>query len=83
MRRRLVGVADISISHSQQTAVVTFLPGTQMFSAAAFREAVAEADVEVVSLHADVSASSMGRTLCACHRTPGRRYYRFAVAMPS
>lgn len=54
MRRRLAGVDEISISQGQQTAVVTFLPGTQVFSAAAFREAVAEADVEVVSLDADV-----------------------------
>ena len=53
MRRRLVGVADISISQSQQTAVVTFRPGTQVLSASAFREAVAEADVEC-SLEADV-----------------------------
>ena len=54
LRRRLAGVADISISQSQQTAAVTFLSGTHKFSAAAFREAVAEADVEVVSLEADV-----------------------------
>ena len=54
LRRRLAGVDEISISQSQQTAVVTFRPGTQVFSAAAFREAVAEADVTVVSLHADV-----------------------------
>ena len=44
----------VSISQSQQTAVVTFVSGTRVFSAAAFREAVAEADVEVVSLEADV-----------------------------
>jgi hypothetical protein len=54
LRRRLAGVDQISISQSQQTAVVTFRPGTQVFSAAAFREAVAEADVKVVSLNADV-----------------------------
>src|SRR5688572_25218524 len=54
LRRRLAGVADVSISQSQQTAVVTFVSGTHEFSAAAFREAVAEADVEVLSLEADV-----------------------------
>ena len=54
LRRRLAGVSDVSISQSQQTAAVTFLSGTHEFSAAAFREAVAEADVEVVSLEAEV-----------------------------
>ena len=54
LRRRLAGVTAVEISQSQQTAVVTFVSGTRVFSAAAFREAVAEADVEVVSLEADV-----------------------------
>jgi hypothetical protein len=54
LRRRLAGVADISISQSQQTAAVTFVSGTRAFSSAAFRDAVAEADVEVVSLEVDV-----------------------------
>jgi hypothetical protein len=54
LRRRLAGVADVSISQSQQTAAVTFVSGTHEFSAAAFREAVAEADVEVLSLEVDV-----------------------------
>ena len=54
MRRRLAGVADVAISQSQQTAAVTFVSGTHEFSAAAFREAVAEADVEVLSLEVDV-----------------------------
>ncbi|MEO7135705.1 MAG: hypothetical protein ABI024_15980 [Vicinamibacterales bacterium] len=54
MRRRLAGVAEVSISQSQQTAAVTFVPGTRAFSAAAFRDAVAEADVDVVSLEVDV-----------------------------
>ena len=54
MRRRLAGVAEVSISQSQQTAAVTFVSGTRAFSAAAFREAVAEAEVNVVSLEVDV-----------------------------
>jgi hypothetical protein len=54
LRRRLAGVAKVSISQSQQTAVVTFVSGTTAFSAAAFRQAVAEAEVDVVSLEVDV-----------------------------
>ena len=54
MRRRLAGVVDISISQSKQTAAVSFVPGTRVFSAAAFRGAVGEADVDVVSLDVDV-----------------------------
>jgi hypothetical protein len=54
LRRRLSGVAEVSISQSQQTAAVTFVSGTRAFSAAAFRDAVAEAEVEVVSLEVDV-----------------------------
>ena len=50
MRRRLAGVADISISQQAQTAAVTFVPGTLVFSAEAFRSAVAEAEVEVLTL---------------------------------
>jgi hypothetical protein len=54
LRRRLAGVAEVSISQQQQRAVVTFLPDTRVFSAAEFRAAVAEADVEVISLDARV-----------------------------
>lgn len=54
LRRRLAGVADVSISQSQQTAAVTFVSATYEFSPAAFREAVAEADVEVLSLEVEV-----------------------------
>lgn len=54
LRRRLDGVASISISQARQTAEVTFLPRPHTFSAVAFREAVGEADVEVVSLDVDV-----------------------------
>jgi hypothetical protein len=54
LRRRLAGVAEVSISQSQQTAAVTFVSGTHAFSAAAFRDAVAEAEVDVLSLEVDV-----------------------------
>ena len=54
LRRRLEGVASISISQSQQTAEVDFADGPHAFSATAFREAVGEADVEVVRFEADV-----------------------------
>ena len=54
LRRRLAGVADVSISQSQQTAAVTFVSGTHVFSPSTFKEAVAEADVEVVNLEIDV-----------------------------
>jgi hypothetical protein len=54
LRRRLAGVAEVSISQSQQTAAVTFVSGTRAFSATAFRDAVAEAEVDVVSLEVDV-----------------------------
>ena len=54
LRRRLEGVADVSISQSQQTAVVRFRPRTYRFSAAAFRDAVAEADVTVVTVQLEV-----------------------------
>jgi hypothetical protein len=50
LRRRLAGVADISISQQAQTAAVTFVPGTLAFSAEDFRSAVAEAEVEVLTL---------------------------------
>jgi hypothetical protein len=54
LRRRLVGVADVSISQSEQTAAVMFTPGTTTFSAAEFRSAIAEADVEVVAMEVSV-----------------------------
>ena len=54
LRRRLEGVAGVTISQSQQTAAVTFLSGTRAFSSAAFRAAVAEAEVTVVGLEVDV-----------------------------
>jgi hypothetical protein len=48
LRRRLEGVASISISQQHQTAEVVFAPGPHGFSAREFRAAVAEAGVEVV-----------------------------------
>ncbi len=54
LRRRLDGVARISISQARQTAEVEFAATPHTFSAMAFREAVGEADVEVVSFEADV-----------------------------
>ncbi len=50
LRRRLAGVAEVSISQNEQTAAVTFMPGTHVFSGEAFRSAVAEADVEVLTI---------------------------------
>jgi hypothetical protein len=48
LRRRLEGVAHISISQARQTADVTFAAAPHTFSAVAFREAVGEAEVEVL-----------------------------------
>jgi hypothetical protein len=49
LRRRLEGVASISISQQRQTAEVTFARGPHIFSPEEFRAAVGEADVEVLS----------------------------------
>jgi len=49
LRRRLEGVARIVISQQHQTAEVSFVPGSHVFSPEEFRAAVGEADVEVVS----------------------------------
>lgn len=48
LRRRLEGVATVSISISEQTTEVAFAPG-HAFVPAVFREAVKEAGVEVLS----------------------------------
>jgi len=53
LRRRLEGVATISISQQQQTTHVVFVPGPQVFSPGEFRAALREADVEVVSFDVD------------------------------
>jgi hypothetical protein len=49
LRRRLEGVASISISQERQTAEVAFARGPHIFSPEEFRAAVGEADVEVLS----------------------------------
>jgi hypothetical protein len=60
LRRRLAGVYAVSISQQAQTVAVTFRPGTRVFSAAAFREAVAEPDVEVLSIELDACGVAEG-----------------------
>ncbi len=54
LRRRLDGVAHISISQSRQTAEVAFAAKPHAFSTVAFREAVGEAEVEVLRFEVDV-----------------------------
>ena len=49
LRRRLEGVETVAISQQHQAAEVRFAPGPHVFSAAEFRAAAGEADVEVVS----------------------------------
>jgi FAD synthase len=49
LRRRLEGVAAISISQQDQTAEVSFVLATERFSPEQFRAAVGEADVEVLA----------------------------------
>jgi len=53
LRRRLEGVADITISQRQQTAEVTFDEGDHAFSPRVFREAIGEANVRVVRMEVD------------------------------
>jgi hypothetical protein len=53
LRQRLEGVATISISESQQTTEVVFEPGDHPFSFDLFREALRQADVEVVTMDVD------------------------------
>lgn len=57
LRRRLEGVETIAISQAQQSAVVTFAAGTRAFVPQDFREAVAEADVEVLRFEIDACGS--------------------------
>jgi hypothetical protein len=64
LRRRLEGVVDVSISQRDQTAAVTFAPGTLIFSASEFRAAIAEADVTVLTIDMEVCGSiDMGNVL--------------------
>jgi hypothetical protein len=57
LRRRLEGVADVSISQREQTAEVRFADGDHAFSSSAFRRAVAEAHVVVLSFQVDACGS--------------------------
>ena len=54
MRRRLAGVADVSISQHEQTAAVSFVPGTFTFSPTDFRSAIADAGVTVLTIDMEV-----------------------------
>ena len=68
LRRRLDGVAGIAISQARQTAEVEFTTRPRNFSTTAFREAVGEADVEVLRFEADVCGvvvEDQGRRLLA------------------
>lgn len=58
LRRRLDGVADISISQREQTAEVTFDSAGHAFSPESFRKAVWEARVVVVSFEVDACGSA-------------------------
>lgn len=53
LRRRLDGVATISISQSRQTAAVEFADGGQRFSPRVFRDVLDETGVEVVAFQVD------------------------------
>jgi hypothetical protein len=53
LRRRLEGVATVSISLSRQTAGVEFEDGRRHFSPGVFRAAVDEAGVEVLSFQVE------------------------------
>lgn len=69
LRQRLEGVATVSISETNQTTEVTFSPGDHVFSPATFREAVRQADVQVVTMEIDacgvVEGQGPARTLRA------------------
>jgi hypothetical protein len=72
LRRRLEGVATISISQQKQTAEVVFAPGRHVFSPDQFRAAVKEAHVEVISFELD-----------ACGRIEQGAITRWFVAGPN
>ena len=57
LRRRLEGVANVSISQREQTAEVRFAEGDYPFSPETFRRAVKEAGVVVLSFQVDVCGS--------------------------
>jgi hypothetical protein len=76
LRERLEGVADISISQSQQTVAVEFGIGGDVLSPAAFREAVAKAGVKILRFQIDACG--------AVEESPGQRWFvaganRFAL----
>ena len=72
LRRRLEGVEHVSISQSQQTAEVTFTSGNHAFLPAEFRNAVGEAEVEVLSLEIDACG--------AVEEKDGRHWFTIAGA---
>ena len=53
LRQRLAGVAAITISEGAQTTEVIFAPGDHPFSVEAFKAALKQADVEVVTMEVD------------------------------
>ena len=53
LRQRLADVTGVSISQGEQTVSVRFAPGGGEFSPVVFREAVAEAGIDVLSLDID------------------------------
>ena len=53
LRKRLAGVAAITISESAQTTEVIFAPGDHPFSVDTFKAALKQADVEVVTMEVD------------------------------
>jgi hypothetical protein len=69
LRRRLEGVAEISISQSRQTTEVKFAAAPEPFSPGEFRQALDDAGVELVSLQID-----------ACGIVEERRGQRWLVA---
>ncbi len=73
LRRRLEGVAGVSISQRQQTAEVTFGAGDHRFSPQAFREAINEAGVKVLSVQIEacgvIQEDANGRRLVSGRNT--------------
>jgi len=83
LRRRLEGVAYIAISQSEQTASVTFDGEGALFSPQAFRTALAEASVELLTITIEacgiVHHNDSGRWLTAGQT---RFLLRNAAAVP-
>lgn len=53
LRQRLDGVARVAISEGEQTTEVIFAEGDHAFSLEAFRLALRQADVEIVTVHVE------------------------------